>query len=118
MDFVEPVTYILILYRYSWQRSRPVRLERGGVYYLEALMKEGGGADHISVAVRLPRRRRPKIIPKGDLFVKPPGTTTLQNFRILTYGPSFLRTSLSHFSKKYRIIGTSSYEPGSPSKPC
>lgn len=90
MNFLEPVMYNLILFRYSWQRSRPVRLERGGVYYLEALMKEGGGADHISVAVRQPRRRRPKIISKSDLFVKPPGMTTLQNFKILIPEPRCL----------------------------
>ncbi len=44
-----------------------MRLEHGGVYYMEALMKEdvGGG-------VSRPRSRLPKIIPRRDLYVKPP----------------------------------------------
>lgn len=50
-----------------------MRLERGGVYFLEALMKEDIGGDHLSVAVKQPRRRGPRIIPKRDLYVKPPG---------------------------------------------
>ena len=62
-----------MLIRYPWQISRPVRLERGGVYFLEALMKEDIGGDHLSIAVSRPRRRQPKIIPKRDLYVKPPG---------------------------------------------
>ena len=62
-----------IVFRYSWQRSRPVRLERGGVYFLEVLMKEDVGGDHLSIAVTQPRRRRPTVIPKRDLYVKPPG---------------------------------------------
>jgi hypothetical protein len=62
-----------MLIRYPWQKSRPVRLERGGVYFLEALMKEDIGGDHLSIAVRRPRRREPKTIPKKDLYVKPPG---------------------------------------------
>ena len=62
-----------MLNRYPWQKSRPVRLERGGVYFLEALMKEDIGGDHLSIAVRRPRRREPKTIPKKDLYVKPPG---------------------------------------------
>lgn len=34
--------------------SAPVRLEAGHRYYLEALMKEGGGGDHLAVAWRKP----------------------------------------------------------------
>lgn len=66
---------VFISLRYSWQKSRPVRLERGGVYFLEVLMKEDVGGDHLSVAVRKPRKRRPAIIAQRDLYVKPPGMT-------------------------------------------
>ena len=66
---------MFISFRYSWQKSRPVRLERGGVYFLEVLMKEDVGGDHLSVAVRKPRKRRPTIIPQRDVYVKPPGMT-------------------------------------------
>ncbi len=36
------------------QQSAPVRLEAGRLYYIEALMKEGGGSDHLSVRWLLP----------------------------------------------------------------
>lgn len=36
------------------QQSAPVRLEAGRNYYIEALMKEGGGSDHLSVRWALP----------------------------------------------------------------
>lgn len=34
----------------SSQTSRPISLQAGRYYYIEALMKEGGGGDHLSVA--------------------------------------------------------------------
>jgi hypothetical protein len=36
--------------KYPTQKSKPVRLEGGRKYYVEALQKEGGGGDHVSVA--------------------------------------------------------------------
>ena len=36
------------------QQSRPIRLERGRRYAIEALHAEGGGGDHIEIAWRLP----------------------------------------------------------------
>ncbi len=36
--------------KYPEQRSKPVRLEAGKRYYIEALMKEQGGGDNLSVA--------------------------------------------------------------------
>ena len=44
------------------QKSAPVRLEKGKRYYLEALLKEGGGKDHLSVAWSGPGIER-QIIP-------------------------------------------------------
>jgi hypothetical protein len=40
--------------RYASQRSAAVHLAGGSRYYIEALHKEGNGADHISVAWRFP----------------------------------------------------------------
>jgi hypothetical protein len=40
-------------------------------------MKEGGGGDHLSVGVRSPRSRRIRLIPKRDLYQRPPGKTLL-----------------------------------------
>jgi len=37
-----------------WQESDPVSLEAGKSYYIMALHKDGGGADHVSVAWELP----------------------------------------------------------------
>ncbi|MBL9134329.1 MAG: lamin tail domain-containing protein [Verrucomicrobiales bacterium] len=36
------------------QQSSPIRLEAGRLYYIEALQKEGGGGDHLSVRWTLP----------------------------------------------------------------
>jgi hypothetical protein len=36
------------------QKSKPVRLEAGRRYYIEAVHKEGGGGDHVSVRWQLP----------------------------------------------------------------
>lgn len=36
--------------KYPSQKSKPVRLERAKRYYVEVLHREGGGADHLSVA--------------------------------------------------------------------
>jgi hypothetical protein len=43
------------------------------VYYVEALMKEGGGGDHISVAVKLPSGVLQRPISNDDVYIKPPG---------------------------------------------
>ncbi len=39
---------------YGGRESAPVNLVAGNRYYLEVLMKEGGGGDHVSVAVQKP----------------------------------------------------------------
>ena len=48
------------------QQSKPVRMEAGKRYYLEALQKEGGGNDHLSVAWSGPGRAR-TVIPSEHL---------------------------------------------------
>ncbi|HEU5148229.1 MAG TPA: PA14 domain-containing protein, partial [Chryseosolibacter sp.] len=40
--------------RYATQQSAPITLEPGQRYYIEALMKEGSGADHVSVGWQFP----------------------------------------------------------------
>lgn len=39
--------------KHASQRSSPITLTAGARYYIEALMKEGGGGDHLAVAWRL-----------------------------------------------------------------
>jgi hypothetical protein len=45
------------------QKSRPVRLEKGRRYRIEALQKEDRGTDHFSVAWTGPGIEKPKVIP-------------------------------------------------------
>ena len=36
------------------QVSKPVQLQQGKVYFMQAILKEGAGGDHLSVKVKLP----------------------------------------------------------------
>ena len=40
-------------------------------------MKEGGGGDHVSVGIRLPRTGRVKPISKKDLYRRRPGRKSI-----------------------------------------
>ena len=55
------------------QKSRPLKLKRGKVYFIEVVMKEAGGGDHLSVGVRLPRRGGIRPVSKRNLYQRPPG---------------------------------------------
>ena len=55
------------------QRSSPVLLEAGKRYYIEALMVEGGGSDHLAVRWQIPTTPTPTIeepIPGNRLYVE------------------------------------------------
>lgn len=65
---------IFHIIRYPTQKSAKIQLRQGSFYFMEALLKEGGGGDHLSVGVKLPGRfTRPKPLPKNYLFVNSPG---------------------------------------------
>ena len=64
---------IFSLFRNPSQKSAPVSLTRGQVYYTEVLMKEGGGGDHVSVGVKLPSGVLQRPIANNDVYIKPPG---------------------------------------------
>ncbi|HEX3133688.1 MAG TPA: PA14 domain-containing protein, partial [Planctomycetota bacterium] len=49
------------------QRSAPIVLTHGRRYYVEALHKEGGGEDHVSVSWRLPDGTLERPIPGAHL---------------------------------------------------
>lgn len=59
--------------KFPEQKSRPVRLEAGKKYYIEALVKEGEGGDHLSVGWVLPDGTQEKPIPGKRLspYVRP-----------------------------------------------
>ena len=47
-------------------------MQKGKVYYMEALMKEGGGGDHIAVGVKLPSGTLQRPISQADIYIRPP----------------------------------------------
>ena len=63
--------------RYSSQTSSSFYLKQGEYYYISALMKEGGGRDHLSVRWQLPNDAVEEPIPSSRIFVK--------NFLTFTY---------------------------------
>lgn len=65
---------------YASARSEPIALEGGKLYYAEGLQKEGGGGDHIAVAMApdgtQPANGEPGVIGWG-MFAVTPGATTV-----------------------------------------
>ena len=59
------------------QRSRTIRLRGGRIYFIEVVMKEGGGGDHLSVGVRKPGSKGIKPVSKRDLYQRPPSKRKL-----------------------------------------
>ena len=41
------------------------------MYFVEVVMKEGGGGDHVSVGVKTPRSRSIRPVSRKDLYVRP-----------------------------------------------
>jgi probable HAF family extracellular repeat protein len=65
--------------RVATQQSSPIHLEAGQRYYIEALMKEFDGLDHVEVQWRLPDGTIENPIPNSRLF--------LNNMRFLVMTP-------------------------------
>jgi hypothetical protein len=65
--------FFLTLKRHRSQRASPVYLRSGRVYFMEALMIDAGGPDHLSVGVRIPRGGLQRPISNRYLYVIPPG---------------------------------------------
>jgi MYXO-CTERM domain-containing protein len=59
--------------RFASQASDPIPLQAGRVYYIEALMKEGGGGDHLSVGWIPPGAETVELLPREQLRVWEPG---------------------------------------------
>lgn len=59
-------------FRNPSQSSDPVHLIRGRIYFMEVIMKQGGGDDHLSVGVMLPRSKRVTLVSAKNVFLKPP----------------------------------------------
>lgn len=53
--------------KFPEQQSQPILLQAGSRYYIEALHKEGGGGDHVSVGWQLPNGTQERPIPGNRL---------------------------------------------------
>ena len=83
---------IVFISRDRTQKSKPVQLRGGRVYFVEVVMKEGGGGDHVSVGVTLPRTRGIRPISKKDLYRRRPG------MRVFLFFPLIM--SFLHFRER------------------
>ena len=59
-----------VFLRRSDQKSKEISLVKGNLYYLESILLEFGGGDHLSVAVDLPSGTTLKPIPGYYLRAK------------------------------------------------
>ena len=66
------VTDQLTLATRNDQYSEMIHLDAGRVYFMKALLKEGGGGDHIQVGVKLPTGEDEETISIKNLFVSNP----------------------------------------------
>jgi len=57
--------------KYPSQKNTTVSLTAGKFYYIEALMKEGTGGDHIEVGWKLPSGALEQPIPAGRMYLRP-----------------------------------------------
>jgi uncharacterized protein (DUF1800 family) len=60
--------------KYPEQQSEPVLLAAGQAYYIEALVRENVGGDHVQVAWQTPSDSTIRIIPGGNLAVPESGS--------------------------------------------
>ncbi len=69
--------------------SAPVRLRKGGSYYIEVLMREGGGSEHVAVAWQKPGDPVPAFgsEPIPGEFLRPPDSITAEGPARLLYSP-------------------------------
>ena len=66
--------YFLFLQRnVARQTTGPIQLVKDRVYFIEALMKDSSGSDHVTVRVRLPSGTIQTPVSKDDLYTAPPG---------------------------------------------
>ena len=70
------------MHRHRSQKSSAVNLRGGRVYFMEALMIDAGGPDHLSVGVRIPGGGLQRPISNRYLYVIPPGKSCQSIFFI------------------------------------
>jgi hypothetical protein len=67
---------------FSTQQSAPITLQAGQRYYVEALMKEGGGGDNLAVGWQLPNGALERPIPGNRLIPFGGGSGSSCNFSV------------------------------------
>lgn len=68
------------------QISKPVQLQQGKVYFMQAIAKEGGGGDHLSVKVKLPSGAEKTPLGGKDVYTGVPRMFCMvQKFSGTTY---------------------------------
>lgn len=89
-----PVNKQLILNNPTWssintwaQQSAPIPLEAGQYYYIEVLMKEGTGGEHVKVGWKRPSDTEIQVIGAPALFVTPPETDAMYPSAYHLYEP-------------------------------
>ena len=89
-----PVNKLLILSNPTWtsintwaQQTAPIPLEAGKFYYIEALMKDGTGGDHLKVGWKRPSDTEIQVIGAPALFVTPPQIDALYPSAYHLYEP-------------------------------
>ena len=73
---------------FSTQQSAPIMLQAGQRYYVEALMKEGGGGDNLAVGWQLPNGSLERPIPGNRLIPFSSGGCTPPNAPSLSANPA------------------------------
>ncbi len=71
--------------KFSEQQSAPIQLQAGQAYFVEAILKENGGNDHLEVGITFPAElvtpggTRPEMPVRSKWFQKPPDGLSLTN---------------------------------------
>jgi hypothetical protein len=74
------LVYFLSLLRHRSQTSSTVYLRSNRVYFMEALMIDAGGPDHLSVGCKIPKGGYQSPISNKNLYVVPPGNLRMREY--------------------------------------
>jgi hypothetical protein len=77
--------------KYAEQQAAPIFLQAGQRYYIQALMKEAAGGDHVAVRWRLPNGQIQEPLEAAHCFI--PGGALHTNFRISAAGETLSLTA-------------------------
>ena len=80
------------MYRFpKRQISKPVQLQQGKVYFMQAIVKEGGGGDHLSVKVKLPSGVEKAPLGGKDVYTGVPRKCRIYVFVCRPFTPNLFK---------------------------